>query len=1019
MADTRIRRIPTRNDVSGPVSLRPSGANPGIDVNAQYEGGAALAAGMGRLAAGLGSMGEQFQRQELASQVAKADAEWLRGSLDIGNTFEHDPDFGTFNERAGKMTTELRDRAAALITDPVARQSWLDQTELKRISLMDAVNDRGTALKREGDRVQMEESITSLAELYADPTTPIVVRDGAKRNIEAQIKVGEQTGLLSPSEASRLRKAGIEGAEQGLAINRAELDILNNPRQALTGLGIPAQNDDGSGVVAAVASANGGQLPTLSPELAAETAKLLGDANFPEGDERLAKAYLSDPEVAGQYATAAAAMLADRYKGDLTAVVVAMHGGTDLADEWVRSKHNEDVLPPAVKDRFRASMGAYKAEVSGDRIPIAAAPDVDLLRTDPAVLSRYEQLQSAFGETLPVISAKRSEEHNKEVGGASKSRHIHGDALDIDVSKLSEERRAEFIRMASAMGFTGIGVYKNSIHLDTGELRAWGPDYKKGSVPAWAKDSINLHLSGDVEDIPLVATGVDARYAAIPFDKRLILANKARSAMKEQDINLRTSLETIAANAPAAIANTGNYDGDMPTPAMFVQAYGAADGIQKYRAFEAAVDTSRAMYGFRSQSSEEIMRQVAAAAPTSTGNDALIQSKRFDAISAAAQQVIDARTKDPAGYVMNTFPSVMEAFQSAGAKDAAPEAFGEALTLMQQAQADLGIAEPELLPKSMAAQAASAFNDATLPAADRVNAVASLLLRTDKPDQQALIFKQLLGAGLPEYTQGAVNALVRGDVGGAQQLMRAAMIDPAKLAGDLNGVTSAQISETIQDQIFNENMIGDAIYGVQDGSIDNFARMMADATLIERDVRLRLIDGSANGNVQEAVRLTIKDMYGDMRVMRGRNTKVALPADIAPEPMQRGFTGLMPAVETALRTDMRNGMIMILGDDVDPRRTGMSEIIKNGVDNAVNQIMAEGYFINAPGEQYQFFNPYTGSVIASQDGKPVLFSRADVLAAGANVRSPVYPSNPNATPERMRGIYGSTFGRDLQTPWPN
>lgn len=987
MADSRIRRIPTRNDVSGPVSLRPTGFNPGVDVGAQYEGGAALASGLNRMAAGLGSMGEQFHRQELASQVAKADAEWLRGSLDIGNTFEHDPDFGTFNERATKMSTELRDRAAQLISDPMARQSWIDQVELKRISLMDAVNDRGTALKREGDRVQMEESITSLAELYADPTTPVVVRDGARKNIEAQIAVGEQTGLLSPTEASRMRKAGLEGAKQALAINRAELDILNNPRQALLMLGIPAANDDGSGVVAAVSSANGGQLPALSPELAAETAKLLGDANYPEGDERLAKAYLSDPETAGQYATAAAAMLTDRYKGDLTAVVVALEGGTEIADEWVRSKHDEDVLPPEVRQRFKASMGAYKAEVTGDRIPIAAAPDVDLLRTDPAVLSRYEQLQSAFGEVLPVISAKRSEEHNKEVGGAKQSRHIHGDALDIDVSKLSEERRAEFIRMASAMGFTGIGVYKNSLHLDTGDLRAWGPDYKSGSVPTWAKDAINLHMSGDVADVPVIATGVDARYADIPFDKRLILANKARSAAKELDIGLRTSLDTIASNAPVAIANTGNYDGDMPTPAMFVQAYGAADGIQRYRAFEAAVDASRAMYGFRTQSNEEIMRQVGEAAPTSTGNDAMIQTKRFDAISAAAQQVIEARTKDPAGYVMNAFPSVMESFQRASAKDAPPEAFGEALTMMQQAQTDLGIAEPELLPKSMASQAVSTFNDTTLPAADRVGAVAQLLLRTDDGEQQAMILNQLLKSGLPEYLQGAVNALVRNDLGGAQQLMRAAMIDPAKLAGDLNGTTSAMINETIQDQIFNDGMIGDVIYGVRNGSIDNFSRMMADATLIERDVRLRLIDGSAGGNVQEAVRLTIKDMYGDVAVVAERGVKVTLPKDIDPEPMRRGFKGLMPSVEEALRTDMRNGMIMILGQDVDPRATGMSEIIKAGVDNAVDQIMSSGYFINAGAERYQFFNTFTGTVIASERGDPLLFSRADVLAAGANIQN--------------------------------
>ncbi len=33
----------------------------------------------------------------------------------------------------------------------------------------------------------------------------------------------------------------------------------------------------------------------------------------------------------------------------------------------------------------------------------------------------------------------------------------------------------------------GIGIYGNSLHFDTGPRRVWGPSYKRGSVPKWAR----------------------------------------------------------------------------------------------------------------------------------------------------------------------------------------------------------------------------------------------------------------------------------------------------------------------------------------------------------------------------------------------------------------------------------------------------------------------------------------------------------------------------------------------------
>jgi lysozyme len=110
------------------------------------------------------------------------------------------------------------------------------------------------------------------------------------------------------------------------------------------------------------------------------------------------------------------------------------------------------------------------------------------------VVTRFERLQQLVGKELPVNSGYRDPNHNRRVGGAKKSQHVHGNAIDINVRSLSRQQRIDLIEKASALGFTGIGVYNNAIHVDLGGRRAWGPSYGRASVPSWARTAINRHL---------------------------------------------------------------------------------------------------------------------------------------------------------------------------------------------------------------------------------------------------------------------------------------------------------------------------------------------------------------------------------------------------------------------------------------------------------------------------------------------------------------------------------------------
>lgn len=115
-------------------------------------------------------------------------------------------------------------------------------------------------------------------------------------------------------------------------------------------------------------------------------------------------------------------------------------------------------------------------------------PDMEHLDTE--FKSSVANLQSAFGRNLPIVSGYRDPERNRRAGGAGKSRHMHGDAVDIDVSNMSRAERIQLIQMAREQGFGGIGIYPNSLHIDKGKTRSWGPNYRNSSLPQWARDAL-------------------------------------------------------------------------------------------------------------------------------------------------------------------------------------------------------------------------------------------------------------------------------------------------------------------------------------------------------------------------------------------------------------------------------------------------------------------------------------------------------------------------------------------------
>lgn len=79
--------------------------------------------------------------------------------------------------------------------------------------------------------------------------------------------------------------------------------------------------------------------------------------------------------------------------------------------------------------------------------------------TDELVM-RLERLRAIVGRPLVVVSGFRCPQHNRAVGGAKRSRHLSGEAADLEVgyARVSEAAHA---------GFLGIGAKRGwATHVD-------------------------------------------------------------------------------------------------------------------------------------------------------------------------------------------------------------------------------------------------------------------------------------------------------------------------------------------------------------------------------------------------------------------------------------------------------------------------------------------------------------------------------------------------------------------------
>jgi len=217
-----MARLPTKDDLSQPGSLRSGRMISSADTSA-------IGRGLEALGSGIAAFGEKQKQQQNAVDLARAEALKTQRFLDLQNQFDQDGDYSTFGQRAGDGTRKAVTDAANLIRDPKMRERYAAQSQIDAIRTNDSIIDKGRALRQQAETNALDEALELNRRLYVDPLVPEDVKAKARNEIIGAIDVSREAGLLTPDQADARKKLYLDAAD----FNRGALLAESDPSAVL------------------------------------------------------------------------------------------------------------------------------------------------------------------------------------------------------------------------------------------------------------------------------------------------------------------------------------------------------------------------------------------------------------------------------------------------------------------------------------------------------------------------------------------------------------------------------------------------------------------------------------------------------------------------------------------------------------------------------------------------------------------------------------------------------------------
>lgn len=514
----------------------------------------------------------------------------------------------------------------------------------------------------------------------------------------------------------------------------------------------------------------------VMPDTAIEIATKLGDTEFLDASPSRQKAMLKSDYYSFRYGNEYLRQGLDKYNGDIELALIRYNAGEGRVKDFLAAGRDWSKMGKWANEthpyteKILADMGTHALagqplskivgdhELTGVKLPakfvsIDGRQPVHAEGTNPKVIDKWEHVQGSFGRTVNIVSATRDAATNEAAHGAKGSEHLHGNAIDLDVSGMGKDDRIRLLKLASSAGFTGIGVYQNSIHLDIGARRAWGPTHHGDSVPEWARGVIADHMKGGYggpvdSSAPALSSGdagsggmgeaahgvtpppaprftgeVAPEFQGMTGAALLQLRSQALSAMKgnsaadtQAKADAKAELLDVATNDTASLLATGQgtvKPEDMRDFETNLLRNGGRDDVIKWqndRIVNSAIYAATKDMG--KMDASNIGALVKMMEPTG-GDNASLQARVLAGVTERANKELDSR-KDPGVYVQSD-PTVKDAMASIDPKDVTTTEYY--FSTVKDAQRRIGLPFTPLATedaKKASAYIANTFIDAEL-----------------------------------------------------------------------------------------------------------------------------------------------------------------------------------------------------------------------------------------------------------------------------------------------------------------
>jgi hypothetical protein len=326
-----------------------------------------------------------------------------------------------------------------------------------------------------------------------------------------------------------------------------------------------------------------------------------------------------------------------------------------------------------------------------------------------------------FGSKLKITSGYRAPNHPAERAKAQPGQHTHGQAIDIDVSGLSDAERSRVVALFVQAGARGLGHYPpgsggaGTIHVDFRAGRGKQPDglalwYGGQSVEAgeaWFKAGIEQGRAARGTGSPAGSGGMGSTFsvAGNPYYEGLSpddvwqLKSQAETIIRQRQTDdaigsamRKVQAESFIASDLSSIANTGQPLNQGMDIDAIREALGPERAFEYLRNRDQAQSIYAATAPLKIAPTDEMQARVAAFEPDPGDPDFARRQAVYEAAKRVAEEQAKLRDTDP-GKAAEAMPPVTAAMKALAANPTAANYQALAQARLD-AQAALGIPVP-------------------------------------------------------------------------------------------------------------------------------------------------------------------------------------------------------------------------------------------------------------------------------------------------------------------------------------